>query len=126
MKADFSGLMGITAKLDLIDETIQKNQKKAVMRAGMAYQADVQRVAPVDTGQYRTSIRADLQSSNGGPIAVIGSPMPQTRRLEYGYYGVDKLGRRYNQPAKPHWRPTWDLNIVRYELILNLSLAEQS
>lgn len=124
MKVDFSGLMGIVDKLNLLDETTQKNQDKAVMRAGMAYQADVQKVAPVDTGQYRASIRTDLQKNMGKPVAVIGSPMPQTCRLEYGYSGTDSLGRAYHQAPKPHWRPMWDLNIARYELILRLALVE--
>jgi hypothetical protein len=33
------------------------------------------------------------------------NPSPQTRRLEYGYIGVDSAGRMYNQPPFPHFRP---------------------
>lgn len=30
---------------------------------------------------------------------------PQTHRLEYGFVGTDSLGRAYNQPPFPHFRP---------------------
>lgn len=33
------------------------------------------------------------------------NPSRQTRRLEYGFSGVDSLGRHYDQPAFPHFRP---------------------
>lgn len=33
------------------------------------------------------------------------NPSPQTHRLEYGFNGIDSLGRRYHQPPFPHFRP---------------------
>ena len=32
----------------------------------------------------------------------------QGNRLEYGFIGVDSLGRVYKQPAFPHWGPAAD------------------
>lgn len=122
MNADFTGVFKVLFKIEDISEMLQLNKDRAVMMAAMAYQGDVQKIAPVDTGQYRSSIRVDLLPGIR-PSAGIGSPMPQTRRLEYGFVGEDSLGRVYNQAPRPHWRPMWDLNLTTYERILNLALA---
>ena len=120
VKADLSDLMRFVEFLNQISDKVQSRQETAVMAAGHAYQADVQKRAPVDTGQYRSSIRTDqIGNATTGPIAAIGSPMPQTLRLEYGFMDkTDKLERHYYQPAQPHWRPAWDLGITRYQMIM--------
>jgi hypothetical protein len=85
------------------------------------------RLTPLKTGQYKGSIRADLDRNVTGPIALIGSPMPQTLRLEYGFYGdsgVDSLGRHFNQMPRPHWRPTWDFGLPEYERIMLARLVK--
>jgi len=122
MKVDTSDLLRFVGFLDTLTESVHSNQERAVMAAGMAYQADVQRCSstPVDTGQYRSSMRTDqIGNPLTGPIAAVGSPMPQTRRLEFGFWDkTDSRGRRYHQAPRPHWRPTWDLNLAKYHLIL--------
>ncbi|MEV0446303.1 hypothetical protein AB0I46_46175, partial [Streptomyces spectabilis] len=42
-----------------------------------------------------------------GPVIVaeVGTNAPQGRRLEFGFVGVDSLGRHYNQPPFPHLGP---------------------
>ena len=124
---DFTDLFRITDFLNNLSEGVMTNREAAVMDAGRAYESDMKRTSltPVDTGQYRSSIRADLDRGITGPAAVIGSPMPQTLRLEFGFYGgdgyasgVDRLNRHYNQYPRPHWRPTWDFNLPSYERIM--------
>ena len=92
------------------------NGPKAVYAAATQYAADVATSSstPVDTGQYRNSIRADPPVDENGPTSYVGSPMPQTRRLEFGFIGADKLGRAYNQAPRPHWRPVFDMNKAKY------------
>lgn len=57
------------------------------------------------TGDYtrtmhkRTTHRADSVTSE------IGTNAAQARRLEFGYYGTDSLGRTYHQDPFPHWQP---------------------
>lgn len=100
-----------------IVDSINGNASNAVYTTATQYAGDVAKnsATPVDTGQYRNSIRADKPiSENGGPVCYVGSPMPQTRRLEFGFVGPDKLGRAYNQAPRPHWRPTFDLNKAYY------------
>lgn len=53
--------------------------------------------APVETGEYRSSIVAV------GNVVV--SDHPAARRLELGFIGVDSLGRHYAQMPNPHWSP---------------------
>ena len=35
----------------------------------------------------------------------VGTNAPQARRLEYGFYGVDSIGRNYSQPPYAHVEP---------------------
>ena len=112
----------------LIVDSINGNAPKAVYAAATQYAGDVQKCAstPVDTGQYRRSIRADPPTNPFAPISLVGSPMPQTRRLEFGFVDTDKLGRKYNQAPRPHWRPTFDLNKATYLNIMAKTLEEKS
>lgn len=60
------------------------------------------------TGDYRRSWTLQVTSRGGFTIAIAGTNRPQGRRLEYGFHGVDSLGRHYNQPAYPHVGPAID------------------
>lgn len=119
IKADFSELSQLIGFIDEMKSIVKEKEEEAVLAAGDAYAADVQRFPPpVDTGQYRNSIRAELVRG-GEPAAVIGSPMPQTMRLEFGFRGVDSMNRFYNQREQPHWRPAWYPNLQKYIRIMN-------
>jgi len=115
---DISAFGQFGRDLDKITQGIQKNERAAVRAGGQAYQHDVQKLAPVDTGQYRASIRTDPGDDSGRPVSLIGTPMPQARRLEYGFIGPDKLGRVYHQSPRPHWRPPFDQNKEKYADIM--------
>jgi len=124
---DFTDLTRVTAFLKSLSDGVVTNTEAAVMEAGRAYEADMKESSqtPLRTGQYKGTIRADLERGFTGPVSAIGSPMPQTLRLEYGFYegdnyknGVDSLDRHYNQMMRPHWRPIWDFNLPTYERIM--------
>lgn len=57
----------------------------------------------VITSTYRRSIH--LEPAKSGDSVVIGTNAPQGARLEFGFSGTDSLGRVYDQPAYPHFRP---------------------
>ncbi|MGW6021267.1 HK97 gp10 family phage protein [Streptomyces sp. NPDC055214] len=59
----------------------------------------------VVTGKYRASWQSGVHRA--GPVIVgeAGTNAPQGRRLEFGFVGVDSLGRHYNQPPFPHLGP---------------------
>lgn len=70
----------------------------------------------VITGDYRRS----WNTTHLGMASVVGTNKPQARRLEYGFYGPDRLGRVYHQPPFPHVGPAVDETIPGY----NRDLAE--
>jgi hypothetical protein len=57
------------------------------------------------SGDFRRSIVGDSEIGVGTILGQIGTNAAQGRRLEYGFVGVDVLGRRYNQPPYPYLQP---------------------
>lgn len=60
----------------------------------------------VITGDFRRSITHDAERRGLQVLAQIGTNKPQGARLEFGFNGVDSLGRRYNQPPFPYLGPS--------------------
>lgn len=79
----------------------------------------------VITGDYIASIQIQTSGSStfgtglGYGEAIVVSDAPQANRLEYGYVGIDSLGRQYNQPPFPHWQPALDMVEPQYIQALN-------
>ncbi|MGV9272335.1 HK97 gp10 family phage protein [Streptomyces griseosporeus] len=61
----------------------------------------------VITGQYRASWDVRMRYGGGEVTAEVFSDAPQARRLEYGFVGVDSLGRHYRQSPFPHVEPAF-------------------
>ena len=61
----------------------------------------------VVTGQYRASWDVKVNVAGGRVSTVVFTDAPQPRRLEYGFVGVDSLGRQYRQPPYPHIEPAF-------------------
>ena len=65
------------------------------------------------TGDYRGSWRVDetaRRAAIGTEVtAASGTDRAQANRLEYGFVGVDSLGRQYDQPPYPHHGPAVDV-----------------
>uniref|UniRef100_A0AAU2V6Y4 HK97 gp10 family phage protein n=1 Tax=Streptomyces sp. NBC_00003 TaxID=2903608 RepID=A0AAU2V6Y4_9ACTN len=61
----------------------------------------------VITGRYRASWDVKLDVSGGMVTGTVFTNAPQQHRLEYGFVGVDSLGRQYRQPPYPHIEPAW-------------------
>lgn len=71
------------------------------------------------TGDYWRSIKYRTYKLPSGLTAEVFSAAPQAYRLEYGFVGVDSLGRHYNQPPFPHFRPA--LRSIESEFGLDIS-----
>ena len=66
---------------------------------------------PYKTGTYRRSFHMETVEKTPERCTVqVGTDSPYGKRLEYGFVGADKLGRVYNQAARPHIRPALDEN----------------
>jgi hypothetical protein len=98
--------------------TVMKNETIAVRLAGQEYANDVKAIAPYKTGTYRRSIHVEMSTEGLHPVALIGTDVPYGRRLEFGFYDTDSLGRKYQQYPRPHWRPAWDANLQKYRDIM--------
>lgn len=85
--------------------------------------------APFITGTLRRSLHvgghtdrnpegfdpSEGYSDIGGEVVTLtfvrvdtGTNLEYAARVEFGFTGVDALGRKYNQPAKPYLRPAFD------------------
>lgn len=53
------------------------------------------------TGDYVRSIQVDSDN-------VVYTDAAQARRLEFGFVGIDAMGRHYAQPPFPHWQPAFE------------------
>ncbi|MDX3232889.1 hypothetical protein [Streptomyces sp. ME19-01-6] len=60
----------------------------------------------VITGDYRNSWQVVNRRLPYGAQCTIGTDRPQGRRLEFGFYGTDSIGRTYAQPPFPHVQPS--------------------
>ncbi|QLJ06738.1 HK97 gp10 family phage protein (plasmid) [Streptomyces sp. NEAU-sy36] len=75
----------------------------------------------VITGAYRNSWRAETRTLRSGAVCTIGTDLPYGRRLEFGFVGMDSLGRNYNQPPFPHVQPA--LPYIGQTLVAQMRLA---
>lgn len=101
---------------DLAKEGFQAGVKAqaTVAHFGLLLQSEVKRNASLprtgppgprlQTGDYVRSITLRV----GVLSADVGTNKPQARRLEFGFEGVDALGRYYDQPPYPHFGPAMD------------------
>ncbi|MEW1565833.1 hypothetical protein AB0454_22940 [Streptomyces sp. NPDC093509] len=78
----------------------------------------------VITGAYRASWQATTRRLPYGAVCTLGSNAPQARRLEWGFTGMDSLGRHYNQPPFPHVEPALPFIETTLMASMRLSLAE--
>jgi len=105
---------------------VTKGAIKGVVDGASVIEADVKRKAPVDTDQYRSTIRSDPPIVTEDNVTVVlGSPRPQACRLEWGFVGEDKLGRMYHQAPRPHWRPAFDLNKEKVHDIIAAEIRKE-
>jgi len=75
----------------------------------------------VITGAYRNSWQTHTRRIPHGTICTLATDAPQGRRLEYGFVGIDSLGRHYAQPPFPHVQPA--LPFIQDTLMASMRLA---
>jgi len=75
----------------------------------------------VITGAYRNSWQTHTRRIPHGAICTLATDAPQGRRLEYGFVGIDSLGRHYAQPPFPHVQPA--LPFIQDTLMASMRLA---
>jgi hypothetical protein len=105
----------LTRALGELGELLPKLADQEMERTGLAVLARVKlnasgRPGPRRvTGDYTRSMNLQAAHAASGRVTVtVGTNAVQGPRLEFGFHGTDSLGRRYNQPPFPHWRPAFE------------------
>ena len=106
LKLNLEGTQELIKALDQLEKSIENELEAALMVAAQPIMNQVKSDAPYLTGTYRRSITTETtEKRKDRAVVTIGTNVPYAARLEYGYSDTDALGRRYNQPPNPHWRP---------------------
>lgn len=103
--------MQVAAAIDAHGLLVGARVQAAVAHHGLRLQSMVKRNASLprsgppgprlQTGDYVRSMYLHV----GVLVAEVGTNKPQARRLEFGFTGMDALGRNYDQPPYPHFGP---------------------
>ena len=78
----------------------------------------------VITGAYRNSWQTQTRRFPYGALCTLGTNAPQGRRLEFGFTGVDSIGRHYDQPPFPHVQPALPFMEATLMAQMRLAVAE--
>jgi len=108
--AEMSKLVTYWANMGLA--RVKKNANSANHRPGLPHIGSYTGEGPNRaTGNYTRTMNIEYSHGGGGSYdrtAVIGTNAVQARRLEFGFVGVDSLGRHYDVSPLPHWGPMAD------------------
>lgn len=110
-----SNALQVAAALDDVGDRVPARAREITRHHGQLLLTAIQRRASLprsgppgprlQTGDYVRSWNLRMAGNASFTSASVGTNRPQARRLEYGFTGVDALGRRYHQPPYPHVRP---------------------
>lgn len=109
----FRDPVALAAALGRLGPAMRARTRAITQHHAMLMRVRIQRNASgrpgpnVITGQYRASWQVRTRVSGGQVTAEVHTDAPQANRLEYGFVGVDALGRHYRQPPFPHVAPAW-------------------
>jgi hypothetical protein len=108
----------IAARLAKISDGVLPRARAVTRHFGQLLVTTIQRNASLprsgppgprlQTGDYVRSWNLRMQGNASFARATAGTNRPQARRLEFGFTGVDAIGRRYRQPPYPHAGPALD------------------
>lgn len=75
---------------------------------------EVQRLSPVDTGEYRDSHRIELKALDRYFQAEVGSDLERGEALEFGAVITADDGSTDIRPPQPHFRPAFEVVSEEY------------
>jgi hypothetical protein len=123
-----------TVNTQAVMNALSRALKPAVLEAADLIQQAAKSYVPVDTGALQESIH--IEEIADGPFYYEVSIHPAefasnkwgfdpayARRIEYGFVGMDSLGRMYNQAPQPYVRPAWDSERQNAESAVKNGLA---
>ncbi len=97
------------SKVKYIQNALKDGLENIVSVGALPIEEEAKAIVVVDTGALRDSIHTEIEVlSPSSAMGKIGSGLPYAARIEFGFHGVDSLGRHYNQAAQPYLRPAMD------------------
>lgn len=109
----YTGVIGVpetAASYRVVAARILDAERRIVRTYATLYQTLVKQAASSGppgprkiTGKYVRSIRRRSIFRATTSAYEVYTEAPQARRLEFGFVGVDSLGRHYAQAPRPHW-----------------------
>ena len=118
MGAKLTGGSKVQSNLRALESRMRAAQKAAVREGGRVVVRKAKRsldspgYPPVTrTGNLKRSTKIlGVEDKGYDVVCYIGSTAVYAPRLEFGFTGVDSLGRAYNQPPYPFLRPAMGLS----------------
>jgi hypothetical protein len=119
LSAAVTGQASIAAAIQAKIAAARAALKTSVASATDLFVEEAKAVVHVESGELRDGIHAQSTTDTDQVQTMVATSVepagnqngfdpPYARRLEYGFVGVDSLGRHYHQPAYPYMRPAWD------------------
>ncbi|MFA4972894.1 MAG: HK97-gp10 family putative phage morphogenesis protein [bacterium] len=111
MGMKLEGADGLSKKFQKIVDSANTKMEAAVTVGAMKVMNSAKRKAPYKTGNLRSSIHIESESSGKDEAVVrVGTDVEYARRMEFGFRGTDSRGRKYNQGPHAYLRPALDEN----------------
>lgn len=110
---------GLAGKLTVTRDAKRAALKESLPQAAALLVEEAQALVRVDTGNLRAHIHANHVDEEDAKQTMQVVPFDEAaneygfdpayaRRIEYGFFQTDRLGRSYHQAAQPYMRPTRD------------------
>ena len=115
----WEGLAGFRAALSARAAGLPARLSEAVAETAYEMRDQIQANAPVDTGNLRDSVMTAV----GAFDAMVGAGAPYAARIEFGFYGMDSLGRSYNQAPRPYFSTGFEAAAPGFEARVRAALT---
>lgn len=135
LTVSITGLSELDLKVRYMREAAQSGLKLSVPEAAQLFVEEAKVLVPVDTGRLQEAIHAETledsdyrQTMQVAPFVEAGNEWgfdpAYARRIEYGFFGTDRLGRNYHQAAQPYMRPAFDAKQAEATEVIKSGVSE--
>jgi HK97 gp10 family phage protein len=99
----------LDTKTKYIINALKEGLENIVSVGALPIENEAKALCPVVTGTLMRSIHTEIETPSASrATGKIGPSVPYGARVEFGFVGVDSLGRHYNQGPQPYMRPAFD------------------
>lgn len=124
LRIEINGIKELQSKFKVIDSELQMAVLEGLKNGGEIVTKTAKNRVSVKTGNLRDHIKEQssyIQNSEAR-VTVGVKNVPYAARIEFGYTGPDKLGRRFHQAAQPYMRNSLDENGKKIDNIIESKL----